>query len=238
MNATLNPYASPTSDGNHIDTPTRLVSTWQLRFVHWGLALIYGSLLLMLLSVVLLFVGRSIYPAIILPLSEWLFVAFAGMWVFGHLVCLPAPTAGGARWWNVACIGVQWGTGPMLLLFSDPRAQGIVRGVMGTLMLVTFLLFMRQLALALKQPRLASQASATLLAGIALGVVAASYFSVRAAGIRLLPGVGAIAILIASLVYAGAIAKLVRGLRNATWLAYQTQKRNSTAVSLHSPVAE
>jgi hypothetical protein len=238
MSADPNPYASPTSDGNRIDTPTRLASTWQLRFVHWGLALIYGSLLLMLLGVVLLFIGRSIYSATILPISQWLFVAFAGLWVLGHLLCLPAPTACGARWWNVACIGVQWGTGPMLLLFSDPQARGVFRGMMVTLMLATFLLFMRQLALALNHPRLASQASATLLAGIALGVVAASYFIIRAAGIRLLSGGGAIAILIATLVYAGAIAKLVRGLRMATWQRYRAQKRNSTAVSLSSPVSE
>ena len=245
MNAKSNPYASPTSDGNPIDTRTRFASTWQLRLLHWGLALIYGSLLLMLLGVVLMFVGRSIYPTYkpALPISEWLsqwlFLAFGVMWVLGHLLCLPAPTACGARWWNAACVGLQWTTGPMLLLFSDPQVRGVFRGAMIILLLVAFVLFLRQLALALNQTRLASQASATLLAGIALGVVAAGYFLVRAAGVRLLPAVGPIGFLIATLIFAGALAKLARGLRGATWHAFQEQKyRNSTAVSGNSPAVE
>jgi hypothetical protein len=180
-------------------------------------------LLLILGGFGVMVVGRILLREVLLPLSAMSILTASVIWTIGQLLCFAAPARHGARWFNLACVLVQWGSGPLQFFIANPVIRSVTMVVLGIIILATMAIVLRQLALDFRQPKLASRASITLLAGAIVVISGGGYVAIRSADITLLPAVGPIVLLLVSLIWLAALAKLVRSLRIETRRIYRSR---------------
>lgn len=176
MTINPNPYASPQSDTLSPGEAWLAGGAANLQPVYWGLSLIYWGIILLVVGFAVVVAGAVIDgrpQAIANVTTSPIVMAGVGMllltslfWFVGPLLCLPAPTAAGARALIIAAVVMQLGS---YVIGFVPLNAALVGGV-GVLLwwagLVAFVLFMRQLAVFIVQPILALRALRLLIVGL------------------------------------------------------------------------